>query len=182
MLQNTADIQARHEDAAETKRNAELDAQPDAALRLHEISTLLIQESNLDSLYNRILDAAMGLMSADMASMQLFHPKRSELELLAYTGFHPESAAFWEWVHLDSASSCGLALTAGCRVVVPDTETSALLAGTADLDAYYRRSLIDEAPGASCRLDWQPSAGARGAMLLRRESPSASCTAGNETA
>src|SRR5262249_23712342 len=117
------------------------DAQSDAALRLHEISTLLIQESSLDSLYNRILDAAMGLMSADMASMQVFHPKRSELQLLAYRGFHPESAAFWEWVHLDSACTCGLALTTGCRVVVPDTETSATLAGTADLDA-YRRSHI----------------------------------------
>ena len=55
----------------------------DDALRLHEISTLLIQESNLDCLYNRILDAAIGLMSADMASMQIFCPKQCELRLLA---------------------------------------------------------------------------------------------------
>src|SRR5215470_6265764 len=34
---------------------------PDDILQLHEISTLLIQEGNLDSLYNRILDAAMSL-------------------------------------------------------------------------------------------------------------------------
>ena len=36
---------------------------PDDTLQLHEISTLLIQEGNLDSLYSRILDAAMSLMS-----------------------------------------------------------------------------------------------------------------------
>ena len=38
---------------------------------LHEISTLLIREGNLDSLYNRMLDAAKSVMSSDMASMQL---------------------------------------------------------------------------------------------------------------
>jgi len=62
---------------------ARVDTQPDNALRLHEISTFLIQESNLDILYNRILDAGIGLMAADMASMQIFHPKQSELRLLA---------------------------------------------------------------------------------------------------
>src|SRR5215467_4335949 len=45
--------------------------EPDDIVQLHEISTLLIQEGNLDSLYNRILDAAMNLMSSDMGSMQL---------------------------------------------------------------------------------------------------------------
>jgi hypothetical protein len=38
---------------------------PDDILQLHEISTLLIQEGNLDTLYDRILDAAIRLMSSD---------------------------------------------------------------------------------------------------------------------
>ena len=112
---------------------------PDDAL--HEISTLLIQESNLDSLYSRILDAAMSLMSSDMASMQLLDPERNQLRLLAWKGFHPQSAIFWEWVYLDSASTCGLALTAGSRVVVPDIETCDFMAGTPDLDEYRRSSI-----------------------------------------
>ena len=66
---------------------ARVDAQPDVALRLHEISTLLIQEGNLETLYNRILDAAIGLMSADMASMQIFNPEQRELALLAWKDF-----------------------------------------------------------------------------------------------
>ena len=78
---------------AEVRQN--LDG-PDDILQLHEISTLLIQEGNLESLYNRILDAAMNLMSSDMASMQSFDPERNQLRLLAWKGFHPQSAIFWE--------------------------------------------------------------------------------------
>src|SRR5215475_7493649 len=97
-------------------------ASDDDTLQLREIRTLHIQGGKLDSLHDRILDAAMGLMSADMGSMQIFHPERNELQLLAWKGFHPESAAFWESVRLDSASTCGLALSAGCRVVISDID------------------------------------------------------------
>jgi len=112
-----------------------------SALRLQEISTFLIQEGNVDALYDRVLDAAISLMSADMGSLQVFHPERNELRLLASRGFHPESAAFWQWVRLDSASTCGVALSAGRRVMVPDTEASDFMAGTADLEASRRSGI-----------------------------------------
>jgi PAS domain S-box-containing protein len=102
---------------------------------------LLIQEGNVDSLYNRILDAAVVLMSSDMASMQSLDAEHNQLRLLAWKGFHPQSAIFWEWVYLDSASTCGLALFTGCRVVVPDIETCDFMAGTADLDEYRRSNI-----------------------------------------
>src|SRR5262245_11786888 len=111
------------------------------SLRLQEISTLLIQQGNLAALYDRVLDAAIALMSADMGSMQTFHPEQGELRLLAWRGFHPESAAFWERVHLDSASTCGVALSAGRRVMVPDTEACDFMVGTSDLDAYRRSNI-----------------------------------------
>jgi len=111
------------------------------SLRLQEISTLLIQQGNLAALYDRVLDAAIELMSADMGSMQTFHPEQGELRLLAGRGFHPESAAFWERVYSDSASTCGMALSEGRRVIVPDVESSDFLAGTAGLDACRRSGL-----------------------------------------
>ncbi|MGB8630145.1 MAG: PAS domain S-box protein [Xanthobacteraceae bacterium] len=114
---------------------------PDDILQLHEISTLLIQEGDLDSLYSRILDAAINLMASDMASMQVLDPERNYLRFVAWKGFHPQSAAFWESVYLDSASTCGLAFSSGCRVVVTDVETCDFMANTADL-AEYRRSNI----------------------------------------
>jgi PAS domain S-box-containing protein len=114
---------------------------PDDLLQLHEISTLLIQEDDLKSLYNRILDAAIGLMSSDMASIQLLDPERNQLLLLAWKGFHPQSAIFWQRVHFNSASTCGLAFSTGCRVVVPDVDICDFMAGTADLDEYRRSNI-----------------------------------------
>jgi PAS domain S-box-containing protein len=73
--------------------------------------------------------------------MQIFRPELKELHLLAWRGFHPESAAFWERVGFDSASTCGLALSAGCRIIVPDVETCDFMAGTSDLDEYRRSDI-----------------------------------------
>src|SRR5262245_47853660 len=113
----------------------------DEFLRLQEISTLLIQEGNLESLHRRVLDAAINLMSADMGSMHRFYPEQHELRLLAWKGFHPDSAAFWERVHPASASTCGAALSVGHRVTVPDVEASDFMAGTADLYAYRQSGI-----------------------------------------
>jgi PAS domain S-box-containing protein len=110
-------------------------------LRLQEISTLLIREGDVHALYERVLDAAISMMSADMGSMQMFCPERGELRLLAWRGFHPESAVFWEWVRLDSGCTCGQALSSGVRVVVPDVEACDFKAGTADLDSYRRSGI-----------------------------------------
>jgi PAS domain S-box-containing protein len=126
---------------SDRQKNQRADAAGDVPRRLQEISTLLIQEGNLGSLYERVLDAAIELMSADMGSMQTFHPEQRELRLLAGRGIDPASAAFWERVYPDSASICGMALSAGRRIIVPDVETSDFMAGTAGLDACRRVGL-----------------------------------------
>jgi PAS domain S-box-containing protein len=120
---------------------ARADVGADASLRLQEISTLLIQEGNLEALYERVLDAAISLMSADTGAMQKYYPEQDELQLLAARGFHPESAAFWGRVNRDSATTCGMALSLGRRVIVPDFESSDFMAGTADLDVSRRSGL-----------------------------------------
>jgi PAS domain S-box-containing protein len=117
-------------------------AGPDDTLLLQEISTSLIQEGDIHALYERILDGAVGLMNSDFGSMQIFHPEQNELRLLAWRGFHPASAAFWDRIHLGSVhTSCGVALRSGHRIVVPDAEECDLMAGSADLD-HYRLSGI----------------------------------------
>jgi GAF domain-containing protein len=119
----------------------EMQRHADATQRLQRISTLLIREGSNGALYDYVLDAAIDLMSADMGSIQVFHPERGELRLLAQRGFHSQSAAYWEWVRLDAASICGMALSAGCRVVVQDTEACEAMVGTGDLDAYRRSGI-----------------------------------------
>jgi PAS domain S-box-containing protein len=108
-------------------------------LRLQQISNLLIREGNNNgALYKHVLDAAIDLMSADKGSMQVFHPERDELRLLVQRGFDPQLAARWEWVRHDYGTTCAMALSAGCRVVVPDFEACEAMAGTADLDIFRR--------------------------------------------
>jgi signal transduction histidine kinase/ActR/RegA family two-component response regulator len=104
--------------------------------RLHTTSTLLIQGGNSDVLYEQILLAAMGIMRSDMASMQMLDADSGDLRLLASKGLTPEAAAFWEWVRLDSDSTCAAALRTGQRTVVPDLETCDSIVGTPDFDMY----------------------------------------------
>jgi GAF domain-containing protein len=113
----------------------------DATLRLQQISTMLIREGSNGALYDHVLDAAIDLMSADMGSMQVFHPERGELRLLAQRGFNPQSAAYWEWVTVDSTTACGIALSAGSRVIQPDVEASDAGVGRTDLEEYRRSGI-----------------------------------------
>jgi PAS domain S-box-containing protein len=111
------------------------------AKKLQNVSSQLIQEDNINALYEQILDAAITLMRSEMGSIQVFYPEKNELRLLACKGFDPASASFWEWVRVDSNSTCGVALNRRERVIVPDVETCDFVAGTDDLD-FYRLSGI----------------------------------------
>jgi two-component system CheB/CheR fusion protein len=109
--------------------------------QLQQISTLMIQEGNTDALYQQILDAAIALMRSDMGGIHMFDADCNELRLLVWKGFHPESAAFWEGVHLDSDSCCGAALRTGQRVIVPEIEACESLVGTPELEGYRRSDI-----------------------------------------
>ena len=86
-----------------------LAAELDATRQLQNISTQLIHENDTQALYEKILDAAVAIMRSDFASMQMFHPERGELQLLAHKGFDPSSVAFWQWVRPGVGCICGAA-------------------------------------------------------------------------
>jgi PAS domain S-box-containing protein len=129
--------------AEDALREAErqLAAELAATQQLQELSTQLIHASHDEVLYEKILDAAMAIMRSDFASMQMFYPEWGKLRLLAYRGFNPTAAAFWEWVRPASRSTCGLALTTGDRVIVPDIELSDFIAASADLETYRQTGI-----------------------------------------
>ena len=111
------------------------------AQQLQAVSSRLIEEDDAEALYGQLLEAARAIMRSDMATVQMLVPERNELLLLAAINVPPESTKHWERVKLDSATTCGQAMTAGRRVVVPDVELDANAVGTADL-AHYRLSGI----------------------------------------
>lgn len=111
---------------------------------LQQISTELIQEESVRNLYDKIADAAVAVMHSDFASMQMLYPERGktgELLLLAFRGFTPEAARFWEWVPADSGSTCAAALRTLKRVIVSDIENCDFMAGTEDLRIYRQTGI-----------------------------------------
>ena len=111
---------------------------------LQQISNGLIQPGSVRDLYEKIADAAVAIMRSDFASMQMLYPERGnggELLLLAYRGFSPEAARFWEWVPANSGSTCAVALRTSSRVIVSDIETCDFMAGTEDLRVYRQTAI-----------------------------------------
>jgi PAS domain S-box-containing protein len=130
----------------------ERDKQAEAALQaeladaklLQEVSTELVHEDRVETLYDKIMEAAVRIMRSDFASMQMLYPERGaggELRLLAFRGFSPQAALFWEWVRADSESTCGAALRTGSRVIAADVEKCDLMAGTEDLATYLQTGI-----------------------------------------
>ena len=91
--------------------------------------------------HREVVEAAVEIVRSDAASVQALDHDRGGLRLVGWRGFDPASAEFWELVVPESASTCGMALAGGERVVVSDVEEAASLADSEDL-AEFRRSRL----------------------------------------
>ena len=134
-------LERRRADEELRKTQRQLASELAATQQLQKISTELIPASEVEVLNEKILGAAVTIMRSDFASMQMFYPERGELRLLAYRGFNPTAAAFWEWVRPGSGSTCGVALATGKRSIVPDIELSDFMAGSEDLETYRQTGI-----------------------------------------
>jgi PAS domain S-box-containing protein len=125
--------------AEEQLRNSEAKLQTELAdsKLLQSLSAEIVFERDMETLYQKLVDAAVAIMRSDFASMQMYYPQRGsgELRLLAYRGFKPEEAKGWEWVSRRTLSSCGEVLRKNRRVIATDIEQSAFL-GAEGLAAY----------------------------------------------
>ena len=111
------------------------------ARTLQSIITRLISASTQETLSAQILDAAIELMGADAASVQMLAPDEKSLTLLDWRNFHADSAAFWQRVTAEAGSTCGRALRDNERVLVTDIDSCEYMAGTQDQEEYRRSSI-----------------------------------------
>ena len=117
-------------DITEAKLSKEkLAAQLQATQRLQEISTQLLGEEKAEALYNKIVDAAVSIMQAASAALQVYTPQRNQLRLLASRGFNEEAKRRWNWVSTETKTTCGEALRRRTRVIEPDIENSSFIVG-----------------------------------------------------
>lgn len=136
---------SRQDEEALRAKEAHLQRELSSARLLQELSLRLVQEQDIDSLYEQILEGAQTLMQSDCASIQAWYPERGHcgsMRLIGSRGFSPEAAKAWEWVDGDTVTSCGAALRAGTRQVVPDIERCEFMAGTETLAAYRKEGIL----------------------------------------
>jgi len=132
---------AKQAEAALRQSEQRLAREVARAKTLQSISTRLISESTPQSLSVQILDAAIELMAADAATLQMLGADHTTLGLLAWKNVHTDSAAFWQQVAVGTGSTCSKALGDNDRVVVADIEACEFMAGTADLHEYRRSGI-----------------------------------------
>ncbi|MGH8228679.1 MAG: ATP-binding protein, partial [Steroidobacteraceae bacterium] len=104
-----------------------------AARVLQALRGTTLKSGSLERVYGNIIDAAIALLHADHASLQLLHRESGTLRLVAARGFAPEAEYFWRQIQTGSRSICSEAARRGARVIVTDIEQYEPLAGTEDL-------------------------------------------------
>jgi PAS domain S-box-containing protein len=107
---------------------------------LQRLSAHLVAEQP-EALYIHILNAAMELMQADFATVQILDPDGVHLNMLAARNLHPISRDFWQRVDAHSNCGCGIALQTNTRIVIPDLETCDIITDPEQLREYHRSNI-----------------------------------------
>jgi PAS domain S-box-containing protein len=130
---------------AESHRSEQvLATELDTAQRLRQVATQSITSAGMQALYDQILDTALTIVHADLASIQMLYPERGsggELRLLGHRGFSPEAAKRWEWVSRDSRTTCGEALRTSRKITVADVRKCDFMAGSEDVKAFLEAGI-----------------------------------------
>jgi PAS domain S-box-containing protein len=109
--------------------------------QLQKISSRIIEEGDVNTLYNALIDSAIEIMHSDFASIQILVPETNDLLLLAWKGFHPASAEYWKLINKDSGSTCGKAFHDQTRIIVPNVEHWTGV-GKEDLEEFRRSGIV----------------------------------------
>jgi PAS domain S-box-containing protein len=110
-----------------------------AARCLRHVATQSMDAIGIEAPCETILDTAVEILHADLASIQMVHAEQGtngKLKLLGHRGFSPQAAKRWEWVGPDSRTTCGEALRTGGRVIVPDVRNCDFMAESEDLELF----------------------------------------------
>jgi PAS domain S-box-containing protein len=111
----------RAEDAALVLKDA-LAFELSTMTRLHELTTRLAGNTELQQILEEVLDAAISLHNADFGLVQLCNTATGGLEVVAQRGFDQECLSYFCDVR-DDTSACGGALQRQACVVIEDVET-----------------------------------------------------------
>ncbi len=126
-------IERKRAEEARQALTHQLSAELADSQRLQEISSELIREGDVNALYQRLLDAAMGIMKSDMATLQIMDEGEDAMRMLSYRGFDPDFARMFALIRPDSMAPYDVARRTGHRVIVPDALICNFMADSPEL-------------------------------------------------
>lgn len=109
--------------------------------KLQRISSRIIEEGNVDALYEALVNSAIELMHSDCASIQILNPEGNQLFLAAWKGFDAASAEFWKYIHSGSTTTCSKALERETKVVIADVDNCNEVSQE-DITEYHRSGIV----------------------------------------
>ena len=101
---------------------------------LQSISTSFVQEGDLNSLLDDVIEAAIIMVGANKGTLQLINPDSEALEIVAQRGFDQSYIDFFSSVTHGSAAVCASAFHQGKRVIVDDVTNSPIFIDTPALE------------------------------------------------
>ncbi|PTR10792.1 signal transduction histidine kinase [Nitrosospira sp. Nsp5] len=115
----------------EALRNAQnqLEAEISSLNCLHELSSRLVDTSDLPAALREILGAAVVLLGADMGVVQLYDPVNKLLTIAAHHGFEQDFLDQFKTVDADGDAACSRALASRQRWMIEDVRADERYAG-----------------------------------------------------
>ena len=115
---------------------ANLTEPSDAAIwqPMADVPQRLLTSKDTGADLQQVLDIAIGIVGADMGTLQRLDERTDSLTIVASRGFSTEALTYFADVRRDTNTTCAAALTRRMRVFVEDVTTSYLFVGTRELD------------------------------------------------
>ncbi len=119
------------------ERTKALQVEVNAMARLHELSTVSIQEENLGPILTKIVDVAIDVSGADFGNIQFLDAETNQLTIVAQRGFPKWWVDYWNGVGRGKGA-CSTALRKGERVIIDDVKQSTIFTDKTALEIQIR--------------------------------------------
>jgi PAS domain S-box-containing protein len=124
-------LERKHSEAA-------LSADLKAMQLLHEVSTHYIENGDISTLLQVVVQAAIEISGADKGNLQMFNPDKITLDIVVQIGFEQEFLDYYSEVSSSHPSACGASMVNKQRVIVEDVENDPIFSGQPSLEVLRR--------------------------------------------
>lgn len=113
---------------------ATLSADLKAMQLLHEVGTHYIENGDISTLLQLVVQAAIQIAGADKGNLQMLDTEKYSLSIVAQLGFEQPFLDYFAVVDSSHPSACGVSLAESRRVIIEDTESDSIYSAQPSLE------------------------------------------------